>query len=388
VSHFGGSGWEWDEATRQYYYHAYLKEQPDLNWRNPEVRTAMHEVLRFWMGLGVDGFRVDVIWHLMKDPSFMDNPPNPAYCPGQPEIDRLLQVRSADQSEVHEVIEAMRAVVDESPHRVLIGEIYLPLDRLMVYYGRELKGAHLPFNFQLLQAPWKADAITRLAEEYEAALPEGAWPNWVLGNHDRPRIATRVGPEQAKVAAVLLLTLRGTPTIYYGDEIGMADVPVPPDQIQDPWALREPGIGVGRDPVRTPMQWDRSPHAGFSSIRPWLPLANNWAEQNVESLELEPLSILSLYRRLLALRRNHEALRLGRYETLTCRDDVFGFARSLRRERLIVLLNFSEQRRRVSLETSDRARVLLSTARNRSGEGIASELTLDPNEAVILTVET
>jgi len=150
VSHFGGSGWEWDEATRHYYYHAYLKEQPDLNWRNPEVRTAMHEVLRFWMGLGVDGFRVDVIWHLMKDPSFMDNPPNPAYCPGQPEIDRLLQVRSADQSEVHEVIEAMRAVVDESPHRVLIGEIYLPLDRLMVYYGRELKGAHLPFNFQLL----------------------------------------------------------------------------------------------------------------------------------------------------------------------------------------------------------------------------------------------
>jgi alpha-glucosidase len=187
---------------------------------------------------------------------------------------------------------------------------------------------------------------------------------------------------------VLLLTLRGTPTIYYGDEIGMADVPVPPDQIQDPWALREPGIGVGRDPVRTPMQWDRSPYAGFSPIRPWLPLANNWAEQNVESLELEPLSILSLYRRLLALRRNHEALRLGRYETLTCRDDVFGFARSLRRERLIVLLNFSEQRRRVSLETSDRARVLLSTARNRSGEGIASELTLDPNEAVILTVET
>jgi alpha-glucosidase len=324
----------------------------------------------------------------MKDPSFMDNPPNPAYCPGQPEIDRLLQVRSADQSEVHEVIEAMRAVVDESPHRVLIGEIYLPLDRLMAYYGRELKGAHLPFNFQLLQAPWKADAITRLVEEYEAALPEGAWPNWVLGNHDRPRIATRVGPEQAKVAAVLLLTLRGTPTIYYGDEIGMADVPVPPDQIQDPWALREPGIGVGRDPVRTPMQWDRSPYAGFSPIRPWLPLANNWAEQNVESLELEPLSILSLYRRLLALRRNHEALRLGRYETLTCRDDVFGFARSLRRERLIVLLNFSEQRRRVSLETSDRARVLLSTARNRSGEGIASELTLDPNEAVILTVET
>ena len=329
MSHFGGSAWEWDEASRQYYYHAYLKEQPDLNWRNPEVRSAMYDVLRFWLELGVDGFRVDVIWHLMKDAEFRDNPPNLDYRQGQPEIDRWLPIHSADQSGVHEVIEEMRAVIDAYPHRVLIGEIYLPLDRLMAYYGRDLKGAHLPFNFQLLEAPWKADAIARLVEDYEAALPDGAWPNWVLGNHDRPRIATRVGPEQAKVAAVLLLTLRGTPTLYYGDELGMADVPIPPDRIQDPWALREPGIGVGRDPVRTPMQWDRSPHAGFTTTRPWLPLADNWTERNVESLDLQPFSILSLYRRLLALRRKYEALRIGRYETLTFRDDVFGFARSV-----------------------------------------------------------
>jgi alpha-glucosidase len=224
-------------------------------------------------------------------------------------------------------------------------------------------------------------------EEYEAALPDGAWPNWVLGNHDRPRIATRVGEAQAKVAAVLLLTLRGTPTLYYGDEIGMADVPIPPDQIQDPWALREPGIGAGRDPVRTPMQWDRSPHAGFSATRPWLPLADNWTEQNVESLDLQPFSILSLYKRLLALRRNCEALRLGRYETLTCRDDVFGFARSVGQEKLIVLLNFGQERRMVSLGSA-RAMVLLSTIRDRSGERTASDLALDPNEAVILTEET
>ena len=274
-------------------------------------------------------------------------------------------------------------MIDAYPHRVFIGEIYLPLDRLMQYYGRDLKGAHLPFNFQLLQAPWKADAIARLVEDYEAALPDGAWPNWVLGNHDRPRIATRVGPEQAKVAAVLLLTLRGTPTLYYGDEIGMADVPIPPDQIQDPWALREPGIDVGRDPVRTPMQWDRSPHAGFSTTRPWLPLADNWTEQNVASLDRQPFSILSLYKRLLALRRKYEALRIGRYETLACHDDVFGFARSVGQEKLIVLLNFTEERRTVSLE-SDRATVLLY----RSGERAASEFTLDPNEAVIIAEET
>jgi alpha-glucosidase len=177
MSEFGGSAWEWDEASGQYYYHAFLKEQPDLNWRNREVRAAMYDVLRFWLELGVDGFRVDVIWHLMKDPEFRDNPPNPDYRPGQPEIDRWRQVHSADQPEVHEVIEEMRAVVDEYPNRVLIGEIYLPLDRLMKYYGRDLKGAHLPFNFQLLQAPWKADAVARLVEVYEAALPEGGWPN-------------------------------------------------------------------------------------------------------------------------------------------------------------------------------------------------------------------
>ena len=217
-------------------------------------------------------------------------------------------------------------------------------------------------------------------------MPDVAWPNWVLGNHDRPRIATRVGAAQARVAAVLLLTFRGTPTLYYGDEIGMPDVPISPDQVRDPFAQRVPGLGVGRDPVRTPMQWDRSPHAGFSTTRPWLPSADNWAEQNVESLDLQPFSILSLYKRLLALRRSHEALRLGRYQTLTCRDDVFGFARSVGQEKLIVLLNFSHERRTVSLG-SDRATVLFSTVRDRSGERAASEFTLDPNEAVIIAEE-
>ncbi len=384
MSHFGGSAWEWDAASGQHFYHAYLKEQPDLNWRNPEVRAAMHDVLRFWMKRGVDGFRVDVIWHLMKDSEFKDNPPNPTYRPGQPKIDRWVQVHSADHADVHEVIKGMRSVVDEFPDRVLIGETYLPLDRLMAYYGRDLKGAHLPFNFQLLQTPWTADAIAKIVEEYEAALPDGAWPNWVLGNHDRPRIASRVGAAQARVAAVLLQTLRGTPTMYYGDEIGMADVPIPPGRIQDPWAKQEPGIGVGRDPVRTPMQWDRSPHAGFSMVPPWLPLADGWPEQNVGSLALQPFSILSLYRRLLALRRKHRALSIGRYQTLRVHDDVFGFTRSLGEERLIVLLNFSHEPRRLSLERNDGAAVILSTTSDRTGERISSELTLAPNEAVII----
>lgn len=201
----------------------------------------------------------------------------------------------------------------------------------------------------------------------------------------QPRQAANRHESWARAGEVLLLTLRGTPTLYYGDEIGMADVPA--DQIQDPWALRERDIGVGRDPVRTPMQWDRSPYAGFATTRPWLPLADNWAEQNVESLDLQPFSILNLYRRLLALRRKYRALRTGRYETLTCHDDVFGFVRSSGQEKLIVLLNFGQEGRSVSLGRSDRTTVLFSTARDRTGERIASKLTLDPNEAMIITEE-
>src|SRR3954453_3090027 len=159
----------------------------------------------------------------------------------------------------------MRRVADAYDDRVLIGEAYLPIDQLMAYYGADLTGFHLPFNFHLISTPWNPKAIASLIQTYEAALPRGGWPNWVLGNHDRPRVASRVGSAQARVAAMLLLTLRGTPTIYYGDEIGMPQVPIPPDRIQDPLEKNVPGIGVGRDGARTPMQWEAREHAGFSS---------------------------------------------------------------------------------------------------------------------------
>ena len=174
LSEFGGSAWEFDEATSQYYYHAFLREQPDLNWRNPEVRVAIYDAMRFWLGRGVDGFRVDVIWHLMKDPQFRDNPINPDYREGQQPKQRLVPLYTADLPEVHDVIAEMRAIVDEFGERVLIGEIYLPLEKLVAYYGRDLHGCHLPFNFSLLQVDWHARTIARLIDEYEALLPPGA----------------------------------------------------------------------------------------------------------------------------------------------------------------------------------------------------------------------
>jgi alpha-glucosidase len=292
MSEFGGSAWEFDRATGQYYYHAYLKEQPDLNWRNPEARAAIYDVMRFWMRRGVDGFRVDVLWHLIKDEQFRDNPPNPSFRPGRPPHEALLPLYTTDRPEMQEVVAEMRGVVDEFGDRLLIGEIYLPVKRLVAYYGRDLRGVHLPFNFSLIGSTWHARTVARLIDEYEAVLPVGGWPNWVLGNHDRPRIAGRIGPNQARIAAMLLLTLRGTPTIYYGDEIGMTQVALPAECIRDPFEKRVPGIGVGRDGCRTPMQWDDGPNSGFSECEPWLPIADDFRETNVARVlvaKLRPL---------------------------------------------------------------------------------------------------
>ena len=272
LSEFGGSAWKYDEVTDQYYYHAFLARQPDLNWRNPRVRHAIYDVMGFWSRKGVDGFRVDVIWHLIKD------------------------------------------------------------DQL---------GAHLPFNFSLLSATWTARNIENIIREYERALPSGAWPNWVLGNHDRPRIASRIGKEQARIAAMLLLTLRGTPTHYYGDEIGMQQVPIAPEQVRDPFEKNVPGLGVGRDGRRTPMQWDATTSAGFSSTTPWLPVANDFGRDNVANLDADTTSILNLYRALINLRRGSRALQDGTYDPIAAENDLLIYARRGDDTTTVVILNLA-----------------------------------------------
>ena len=386
LSNFGGPAWTRDEATGQYYYHAFLPEQPDLNWRNPEVRAAMHDALRFWLARGVDGFRVDVIWHLIKDEGFRDNPQNPDFQPHQAGINRFHQVYSCDRPEVLDIIAGMRAVLRAYGERVLIGEIYLPIERLVTYYGPDLTGADLPFNFQLIQTPWQADAVAALVAEYEAALPEGGWPNWVLGNHDQPRIAARVGEAQARIAAMLLLTLRGTPTLYYGDEIGLGHVPVPPERAQDPWGRNEPGHG--RDPERTPMQWEDAPNAGFTAGTPWLPLTGDANRRNVDELRDDSRSILTLYRRLLSLRRDYPALSVGAWRGLPLPPDlaaeVFAYERFADGETLRILLNFCNREWTVPLEDGGPWRILLSTHSGRAGDRVERQLRLEPDEGVIL----
>jgi alpha-glucosidase len=385
LSHFGGGAWTWDARTQQYYYHAYLAEQPDLNWRNPEVRAAMHEAMRFWLRRGVDGFRVDVIWHLMKDAAFRDNPPNPAWTPSDPEIDRLLPIYSADQPEAQDVVAEMRRVVDEFEDRVLIGEIYLPIDRLVAYYGENLRGAHLPFNFSLLTARWSARELAAVIEAYEAALPEGAWPNWVASNHDRPRVAARVGAARARLAAMLLLTLRGTPTLYYGDELGVGHVEIAPERIQDPWEKQEPGIGVGRDPSRTPMQWDASEFAGFSTREPWLPLTADHAQRNVATMRGDETSLLVLVKRLLHLRREHVALHGGDWRLMSGADEeVLAYERAADGERRFIALNFSDRASAFSIPQATGAKVAISTHADREWEPVESMLELRPYEGIVV----
>src|SRR5262249_29848870 len=248
-------------------------------------------------------------------------------------------------------IAELRRVVDEFDGRVLIGEIYLPIERLVTYYGRDLTGTHLPFNFTLLLSRWNARDIAKLIEEYEGALPPGGWPNWVLGNHDRPRVASRVGREQARVAAMLLLTLRGTPTIYYGDEIGMEQVPIPLDRIRDPFEKNVPGLGLGRDGARTPMQWDAGPFAGFSKIEPWLPLAADFHAENVANHRGDPTSNYNLHRRLLRLRRDTPALTVGSYRPIVAGGDLLLFTREYEGQRILVALNLGPEPAQISAQT-------------------------------------
>lgn len=376
---FGGSAWEWDRATGQYYLHSFLKEQPDLNWRNPAVEAAMLDVLRFWLDRGVDGFRLDAVRRIMKDSELRDNPPNPG---SRSEIhkargayDSQRHVHDMAHPDIHPVFRRLRQLLDayeraDGRPRVAIGEIHdFDWPSLCRYYGENLDELHLPFNFGLLGVAWDAGAVRALVDAYEAALPPGAWPNYVLGNHDESRVATRLGsPAQARLALLLLLTLRGTPTLYYGDELGMQDVPIPPEQAQDPWGKNVPSLGLGRDPARTPMPWDQTPNAGFCppGVTPWLPLGDAADEVNVTAELADPRSMLALTRRLLALRRASPALSVGRYRPLDGADvprDCFVYLREAGAERVLVALNFADQER--LLQLPDSGVVVVSTDPDR-----------------------
>jgi len=414
TSHFGGSAWEWDETTEQFYLHSFLKQQPDLNWRNPEVRAAIYMAMRFWLDRGVDGFRMDVLWLLIKDEFFRNNPVNPEYHGMLHDHAATLPVFTANQPETHQIVAEMRLILDAYPDtlgksagtkssaRVLIGEIYLPLEELVTYYGLpaekgigepgtpQLTGANLPFNFHLIQMPWNAGQIAEMIAQYERLLPAGAWPNYVLGNHDQPRLATRIGQKQARAAAMLLLTLRGTPTMYYGDELGMEDVPIAPDQVRDPAERNEPGKGRGRDPERSPMLWVPAENAGFTppGVEPWLPMMHDVETRNAATQSRDKKSIFTLYRRLLNLRRVHDTLHAGGIADVRVEGSVLRYKRTAVPDgdssEFQVLLNLGNDIAEVECA---KGVVVLTTVLDGEGADVEGTVTIEAGEGLLIALE-
>jgi alpha-glucosidase len=424
MSQFGGPAWTWDEGTGQFYLHSFLKQQPDLNWRNREVRRAMYQTMRFWLDRGVDGFRMDVLWLLIKDAAFENNPPNPEYYDAQHDVKRVLPVFNANRPETLEIVAEMRGVMEEygdslapgpssreadssaalrndsqksksvegASSRVLIGEIYLPLQALVRYYGvgPQLTGANLPFNFHLIQTRWAADAIAEVIRNYEALLPAGAWPNYVLGNHDQSRLATRIGALQGRAAAMLLLTLRGTPTMYYGDELGMVDAAIAPEQVRDPAEMNEPGKGRGRDPERSPMIWVGAANAGFTQpdAVPWLPLMTGWETENAAAQSAQPKSMLMLYRKLLALRRQHDTLHAGGIADVAAEGSVLRYRRvgmeGGESTDFMVLLNLGSE---VATAQCPAGTVVLTTLLDGDGSRVEGTVAMEAGEGLLVALD-
>ena len=395
LSLFGGSAWEWDAATGQYYLHSFDRRQPDLNWRNAEVQAAMFDVLRFWLERGVDGFRIDAAHMIMKDTQLRDNPPNlsGARVMHKPmgDYDAQLHLYDKGHPDAHNIYRALRHLLEsysaEQP-RVAIGELHIPDWKDWAnYYGANLDEMHIPFNFALVSAAWKAQAIRQSVDDLEAHLPPGAWPNSVLGNHDEPRLVTRVGSAQARLAMLLLLTLRGTPTLYYGDEIGMHDGDIPPERVYDPLEKNKPGFGLGRDPQRTPMQWDSGQNAGFCppDTEPWLPIPADYRQINVAVEREDPRSLLTLTRRLIEVRSSMPALTTGSYHPLeSIPEDCFVYLRQSSDQRCLVVLNFSGHEQTVKLSEMGQGRIVLSTYLDREGSIDLTSLRLRGDEGCVI----
>lgn len=388
LSIFGGSAWEYDKKTNQYYLHSFTKRQPDLNWRNVHVQEAMCLVLRFWLDRGVDGIRFDAIWPIGKKESLPDDPPNPNYIPGKHDpFHALLHIYSEYDPFLYEIIKKFNTVIDSYDDRMLVTEAWADLPNILTMYKKTGTTNYTPFNFNFITMNWNAQEYKRFVDTFEASLRPEELPNYVLGNHDKPRVVSRLGEKNARLAAMLLLTLRGMAYVYYGDEIGMEDTPIPPEKIQDPFEKNVPGMGLGRDPERTPMQWDASPHAGFSSIEPWLPVNDNYTTCNVVLAKKDPTSMYALYHLLIALRKTSHALLYGKYVALDFHiPDIFGFIRDGVTEKMMVILNFGDNPQIVTLPHTNTTVICNSFLTKTQTQHHSSTLTLKPHEGYILQV--
>ena len=396
-SHFGGGAWQWEPRREQFYMHIFLVEQPDLNWREPAVQAAQLAMIRGWLARGVDGFRFDVFNAFFKDPSFTSNPPRVPAPRGLARLrgwNRQVHVNDKDQPELDDFLREFRAIVDEVPGRMTVGELFDEPPEVGAEYAAP---RHLVLDFELLEQPWKADALAVAIDERESAYGPSRWPTVTLSNHDQPRQASRWadGADRdavAKAAAVLLLTLRGTPFMYYGEEIGLGDIKVPRGEIVDPPARRYwpfQRLWWNRDQCRAPMPWTDGPNGGFSSGRPWLRMAPDLATRNVASQAADPDSILAAYRRLIAVRGTLVALQMGSFRwVVRARDGVLAYRRDAPGEAVLVAINLGAEPVTVALEDPATAALTWRTAYSTAGDDRTpldgATLELRGREALIL----
>ncbi|MDO8497855.1 MAG: alpha-amylase family glycosyl hydrolase [bacterium] len=381
ISAFGGSSWEYDPATDEWYLHDFLKEQPDLNWRNPEVKKAMIDIFTFYLDKGVDGYRMDAMAFLFEDETYPDDPKN-AHYNSQKEIPWYTLKRKYDfnQPEVLPLLHELTEVASRFGNKLLISEIYDSLETLGKLYFRKNDTTHIPFNFDLMTLEWNADVFKNYLESYLKVVGDNI-PNFVLSNHDQPRVATRVGQEKARLLAFLQLTLPGIAVIYYGDEIGMKNIPLPADQIKDPLG-KLVDRRFGRDSERSPMQWNTASFAGFSSTQPWLPVEADYKQRNVDIFLKKEDSILQLYKNLISLRKSGPALLHGNLSSIEVQSHtVLSFQRKTDVETLSIKLNFSNQPQKIIL---DRAYKILFSSHAREKGISTTNLELYPYEGILL----
>ncbi|MES2436740.1 MAG: alpha-amylase family glycosyl hydrolase [Patescibacteria group bacterium] len=389
ISVFGGPAWTYDEFTGQYYLHHFLKDQPDLNWRNPEVREEMKRILDFWMHRGVDGFRVDAISHFIEDAEFRDNPLNESYREGKDHpYSKYLHKYSKDQPELKEVVELLCDTLDNHEEKFVVSEAHLGVKDLVNVYKYSQKKIHAPFNFNLINMRWSAHAYKKFIDSFDALLGEDEIPTYVLGNHDQPRLASRVDSKRARTLAMLLLTVKGMPFIYYGEELGLKSVKIPQHKLKDAFSIQTSKKHSSRDPERTPMQWNEEKYAGFSYAEPWLPLSRTYKENNVEKQQKDSTSMFSLYSKLIHFRNNSQALIEGSYKSLsTVSKKVYAYIREYKDEKILTILNFSKDSVTESFDFS-KAEIICSTymdtkkKQKLDGEG----LTLRPYEGYIIKI--
>lgn len=386
ASSTGGPGWSFDDRTGQYYLHNHLAEQPDLNWWNPDVRSAFDDVMRFWFDRGVAGFRVDVCNILIKDLELRDNPP----ATEEDDLDVQLMgqrpVYNCNRPEVHDVLRPFRVLADSyDPPRVLIGETPVPVEDLVRYYGDGTDELNMAFNFPFITSELHAQKMRKIVEDAERLAPEGAWPAWTGSNHDMGRLATRWAggePLKVRVALMMLFMLRGTPVIYQGDEIGLTDTELARADLRDPLGVMYWPAYAGRDACRTPMHWSASPGGGFTrpGTKPWLPLGD--LSINVADQTDDPASVLNFVRDLVALRAGSPDLRSGAYMTLedeSLDGNVWAFSRG---ESHTVVLNLGDTK--VECEGFE-GTIRIATCRSRERQRISGLLELGPWEGVVLS---